>query len=426
MAPKTTKRKQTRRSNFKKKMADSVGVGYAADKALGPLEFFIDSAAQAGLSRRKNLKGKGSLTFRDRSGKFRTIHGPFVSDKLKKSKSEIYTELYGFGEDPLMIEAPKKKSKITMARSRKRKRTPARKLYKAKRRKKSTTLAKRIKAVEAVANQGVGTYDYRRRNGFRISVGQNGVNMTECGGYTTDNASQFMGSLEECIDALPVFDVNTPSVFQTIDFTTGSFQKKVRFAMNKTMCVVQNNYKTPCKVTLMLCYPKEDTSLSPDTALSTGLADKSTTLTKDSSMVSVYDSDLFKNLWKIKTKKSAILQNGEKLVLSNVGFGFDYDPQYVDEHGFDFQSRYGCHQYMLRLEGVVSHDATATGTFNSIGMGEAAVDVVSYRWHKIKYEAGRDLHRIEVEDNLSTMAAGAVTGLKKDTENASWTQGVAA
>lgn len=227
--------------------------------------------------------------------------------------------------------------------------------------------------------------------------------------------------METTLASLQYYDIQNPATLKTASGATGTFSNKFLFEQVRSSCTVRNNYQIPVKVTLYCVVPKSDTSISALTAYTNGITD----ISGPSSLLSlVYltDSPVFKNLWKIKTSRSRVLYSGQEMTLSYNVKDVLYDVAYHDAHTSSYQPKDGTHRWIIRTEGVLSHDATYAN--DDQGFSESAVDYYVDTKYVIKYNALGDITTLTVSDASDTSVTTYVTGFKQDTGNKAYTVGV--
>lgn len=276
-----------------------------------------------------------------------------------------------------------------------------------KRRRKS--LRSELYKLKRLANRGVGTYTYRQRQTGRLLCSVNSRNTASTSINGTTN-------FEEAINNLPTFNPATPGTYTFVDFTAGSLAKSVECIYHSGMMVMKNNYNIPVKATMWCCYPKGDTSIHPDTAWNSGLADVSASATRNTPMCAPMDSPHFRDLWVIHKKVQRTLKAGESLVIKHTVGRFSYDPTFHDEHALLFQTRYKSYAFMYQVEGVLAHDTTADQQGNANG----GVDWQIFRKYVVQYEAGADIEYKEYVDDNDPFTNGAVVASYSDVTKESY------
>lgn len=269
---------------------------------------------------------------------------------------------------------------------------------------------KQLKTLKRRVESGMGTYVYKLRGTTRLIAAVNLQNMATVQGSTT-------GTVEAAIDNLPVFNPALPGTYTFVNFTSGTQQKEVEIAATYSYCIAKNNYNAPARVTMFVCIPRSDTSLSPTTAVSGGLTDEGSGLGITTPLIGPRDSEQFRDLWIVKAQKSSVLVAGQTMKMSYRAGAFQYDPSFVDSHAFDYQPRYHGHAYLIKVEGVLGHDQSAA----EIGYVGAGIDISRVINYVVKYEAGADIHYIEVDDQANSFTNGGVVSSYSDVVKETYT-----
>lgn len=200
------------------------------------------------------------------------------------------------------------------------------------------------------------------------------------------------------------FDSSLPGTLDDVDIAEGTFSHKVLFDTIYSSLTVTNNYGAPCWCTVYICMPKKDTNKSVGLAYTDGLADVGSPPV-DSQLVYVTDSPVFRNLWKIVKTTRKKLQPGSGYTTSHTSKNVTYDPSLNDTHSDTFQSKDKALVYLIRVEGVLSHDSTS----DQQGRGKAGVDYEMNRKYIIKYAAGAQLTTIVETDTSDALPLGRVS-----------------
>jgi hypothetical protein len=275
--------------------------------------------------------------------------------------------------------------------------------YRRRKNTKLNKLSRKVNRLQKVAASGTGTYIWKDRQVGQVQSAQNAVN------YAVSTGVQ-VSTLESAMDAVPMFDPSAPSTFITADLTSGTYQREVMIDSLYSKLTVRNNYNAPVRVCLYCCMPKKDTSISPLSAITNGLADLGSGLDQNTVMLYPSDSDQFKDLWSVVATKKTILTGGREATLRFKSRAFQYDPSFFDTHSLAYQRKYKSHIYLIRVEGRLGHDTSASqrGTLPS------GVDYQVERKIVIKYDAGADIKRIEVLDTSSNFTNQGVVSTPHD------------
>ena len=267
--------------------------------------------------------------------------------------------------------------------------------YKKRRQMKSLKIGQKYLKKRIRNNEGVITY----RNRILKSATTAGINT--CHYNTTDGNT--VSIVELALAELRYFDPSTPGTFITTDLTSGTNYKQT-ICQSFSKFEVMNNYLIPCKVSVYKLVPKEDTAISPTTAITNGFADVGG-LSNTNPQTFPTDSNLFNKLWKIQKTLKKVLYPGQMCKMSHATKEFSFDPAFVDTHNFAYQKKYGGHAYLIKIEGLVTHDTVVT-TENATTQG--AVDIQIDRTIKVTYDAGIDLRFYVAVTDAQTLTNGGV------------------
>lgn len=266
-------------------------------------------------------------------------------------------------------------------------------------------LAKQVKTLNKRSESDLGVLTFRQRTTGRVIANVNSSSYGDLNILTTTY-------YESVLAQLRYYDPSAPSTLVNADGATGSFMKDFSFTKNYCKLSVRNNYQVPCRITVYNCNVKEDTSISPYTAYTQGLADVGNP-TATSTLVYLSDSPQFKDLWKIVATKKCVMQPGEEIVITHSAKPFQYDPSLVDSHSLINQSKYGCFGYVIRIEGILAHDTSA----DEQGHSAAGVDWSLDRTSIVEYSAGADIEYIYVNDASDSFTNSAVASSKPVADN---------
>jgi len=208
------------------------------------------------------------------------------------------------------------------------------------------------------------------------------------------------------------FDSAAPGTLVTADGSSGTYSRKCHFKSVYSAVEVRNNYQVPCKIVAYICAPKEDTSLSPTTCFTNGLADVGNPAST-SPMVHFTDSPQLLSQWRlVKTIKKA-LAPGQTCNFSHATKDIFYDPSVVDSVTSTYQPKYKCFSIVLRVEGVYGHDTSA----DEQGQLAAGIDWAVHTKITCHYDAGADFTYIYISDSSDTFTNGGVIASKPVSDN---------
>lgn len=268
--------------------------------------------------------------------------------------------------------------------------------------------SRRISKLTSKMNNNEATIIYRDRTTARAVTDS----FNECVYVSRDACSK--GLIENAIENLKFFDPADPANLQTVNYSTGTFQKQVLVKAHSYICI-RNNYAVPCMVQLYLCKVKSDTQNSPESAITAGFADVGGLSVRDP-LSKATDSLILKDLWILKQKrKSIILQPGKEVKYYHSEKEFSYDTSLVDTHNQQYVKIFKSFSWLVRVEGVLAHDTA----LDEQGITQCGVDILVDRNFIVKYDAGVDLHEIQTLDSSDTFTNSDphVTTLENEQNN---------
>lgn len=267
-------------------------------------------------------------------------------------------------------------------------------------------LKKEVKHLKQLTESNMGTHIHRTIGSTQLSAS---VGQSTFGGLTGIT----MGVLEQALANLKYYDPSTPGTLLTAPGATGTFAREYLFKSIISSMEIYNNYQVPVHYTLYCFSPKEDTSITPSTAYTSGLADVGG-ISSTSVLAYPTDSDILTDLWKIVKSSRGILQPGQCASISHSVKPFQYDPSLYDSHSLDYQKASGCHTFYVRFHGPVGHDTAAAER----GFLQCALDVIFRVKYEIKYAAGADIKQYSISDTTaSSFTNGGVVSERPVADN---------
>lgn len=178
------------------------------------------------------------------------------------------------------------------------------------------------------------------------------------------------------------FDPANPGTLITASLASPTFTQKCLISCYSAL-YIQNNYQVPCVVTYGVAFPRVDTSISPNSALSQGLADCGNP-DATSVLINFKDSQEFNRLWRVKliTKR---LKPGQMVKLVHKQKGFTYDPSFIDSHTLTYQRETKSAVFVYRVQGVLGHDTSVATEQGFLGSG---VDINVRSVYRVHYNSG--------------------------------------
>lgn len=218
--------------------------------------------------------------------------------------------------------------------------------------------------------------------------------------------------LENVMAQIPITLDSAPATTQATDMTTVTRPTKWWYHIRANI-QLRNNYLFPVDVRSYQVKPKVTSSLSPEAAWATGLTAMfiSDGVYGDPCM-SLSDSQLFKQTYKVLNRQANRLSPGEEVVLYFDMSGY-WDQEYHDEVGSTYDTKYA-NLVLLHIRGVIAHDA---GTEANIGYAEARLDGVLTRKCEISYPHTSATRTINTQLDLAAVADAKIAVKATDVEN---------
>lgn len=253
-----------------------------------------------------------------------------------------------------------------------------------------------IKELKKSIQQSEGVLIYRKRGTSRLigSVNQQSFGASE---------DLTIANLETVLAQLRFFNPAAPATLTQGSGASGTYYREYLFKSIHTNVTVRNNYQIPCKCTLYVVTPKEDTNISATTAYTDGLADVGNP-SYASPLCYLTDSDEFNDLWKIQSTKVKMLMPGEQMHSLHSVKDILYSPATYDSHALAYQKRFGSYQIIVRIDGVLAHDSSA----DQQGFAQCGCDIAWDTTFKVEYDAGVDLKFIYLDDTSDSFTNGAL------------------
>ncbi len=234
----------------------------------------------------------------------------------------------------------------------------------------------------------------------RTSVTGRVVSADSTVGYS--QADAFTPALiEQSLIGLRYFDPSNPATLTDATGTTGTYLRQFGIHSMYAKLVVRNNYRVPAKVTIYTLKPKVDTGIAPQTAFTNGLADQNAPA-GNSTMMFYTDSRQFNDLWIIEKSKSFELTPGHERTAVVSSKSFDYDPSVTDSHNLTYQRGFNTRVFVIRVEGVLTHDSTVT---TEQGKAPAICDWSVETKIVVKYDAGINLDDYTINDGFDSFSS---------------------
>lgn len=272
-------------------------------------------------------------------------------------------------------------------------------------------LAKTVRRIQSRVNTSLSTYVNRVNGSGRIvsSANQNTLTSIVFGNTT---------HTEGAVDNLKYFNPSAPGTLITADLTSATYMQDIQMNIHGVI-EFRNNYQVPCDLAVYLCSVKNDTNITPSTAVTNGLADVGN---PDSSSPFIWptDSPQLTDLWKIESTKKMRLEPGQGFQMSKNSGWFNYDPSLIDSHALSHQKGIKTFAYLIRIQGVIGHDDVNNTLY---GLLPGGVDYTWTRTTKVRYNSGgADITTIEIASSYSTITGNHVLTNQSVADNQVWSQ----
>jgi len=279
--------------------------------------------------------------------------------------------------------------------------------------KRKTSLKKQVKAIQKELKTNQGTLVYKEiATGRSVSTSPNQQTLTPLTQIT-------MGSYETVLAELRFFNPAVPGTLTQGSGASGSYDRNYHFKSVYSKVALVNNYQIPVRVKLYCCMPKEDTNIIPITAFTNGLADVGNP-SSVSPYVDVTEAPQFNKLWKIHKSVKKILMPGQVMKSSINSKDVMYNPSIFDSHSLDYQRKYKCLYWFVRISGVLAHDTVVT---TEQSLAPCGLDFITQTNYTVEYDAGVDLKYIVIADTSdASFTNGGVVSSKPVSDNIGYSQ----
>lgn len=284
------------------------------------------------------------------------------------------------------------------------------KRYKARKQKiprKAKTIKAKVKRLERKVNSNISEHVYRSRTVNALIAAVNVQNSSVNNMITNQ-------TIDNAIANLRYFDPATPGTLLTADVGASTYNQSITIKSMYSNATIRNNYAVPLYLKAYVCEPKVDTSISPLSAWTNGLADQGN---PSATFPCMYpsDSDQFNELWKITALKKVFLQPGQQVEVSHSSKRpFIFDPSLEDSHPSTYNIKWSPAALFCQVSGAIAHDS-ALDEQGSIGCG---IDILIDTTIKVSYNSGGPkLKDFTVSNASATPTNGFLCANKPDSNN---------
>lgn len=266
-----------------------------------------------------------------------------------------------------------------------------------------------IRELKRLTESDMGTLTYRKLENGTWDAKQNEQGIQLINGSTNT-------TVEAALAQLRYYNPSAPSTLVTADGTTGTYNKEFLVRNTHSTLMLKNSFMVPCNVSVYLCRPKRDTSITPSTSWQDGLTDTTASVTTTSILVYPTDSSVFTDLWSIEKKKTYYMPAGKKITCTHSEKAFQYEPSVNDEHALTYQRKNKSFVWMVVIHGDMSHDSVAPST--QLGTTKVSLDYLVINKYVINYAAGADIRFLHVDTSeLTSQTTSALTGVIRIPDN---------
>jgi hypothetical protein len=237
------------------------------------------------------------------------------------------------------------------------------------------------------------------------------LNLNNRCAYDSMNAAT-SSQIDAVVARLGIVDPATGNYTQLSQDQTRSIHFNVKTIYTKID--IANNHNIPCQVDVYVCKCKVNTNESPETSMinndedismsgATGTAQNEQAATN----VITYPTDypVFRQKWKIINHEKTMLQAGDSIKVAYNEKNRDHNPELIEAAGTVFIRNDIV--YLIRVQGVVCHDKTATA---NVGLGDGGIDMVMYRKYLLEYDGLGALEDADTLNNLPSVPTPVVFG----------------
>lgn len=265
-----------------------------------------------------------------------------------------------------------------------------------------------------IANQNLSCYESRTYNSEFLICSSNGAAARS---YYINDRSQ----TDVAMNALRFYDPAFPTSVRVVDYTLGTYQKKVYFGSTLLSAYIRNNYSTPIMLRVYNIRVVANTNTAYEDLLNQTVPDISNI--GSGSSLGIYPGDVKQTnpLYKPKLIKKRILNPGSACWCKVRSRGFVYDNSTLDSIGAQFVKKLNTRLMYFKVEGIIGHTELGGGVVDTM-TAQAGVDIRIKSFYKVYYDAGMSSHFIRYV-NSDTTSTEAIVALRAS-ERYQYTPGV--
>lgn len=272
-------------------------------------------------------------------------------------------------------------------------------------------ISREVRNIQRNLSTNTGYLTIKRRTPFSVECVANSMNQLNIDAHS-------IPLMEVNLTAVPYFE---GGALTNVDLTNDLFQRKVHFKSISSSITLRNNRITPCEVRVYIMESKADTSNSPTAYFQTGITDQMDVPSTTHPMLYLSDVEQVKDMWKtVKTVKKT-LNGGQQCSVSHTVKNIIYDTSLFDHHALHYQKKYKNFTFVVRIEGVPSHDNDSSGV---IGSCDSKLTILQDTVTHIEYDSGSSgTKRIICVNNSSSQTSPVVCQSTKRIQNSGGIEG---
>jgi len=285
----------------------------------------------------------------------------------------------------------------------------------------SRTAVKNTQAVKQITKEVKNIQRNLQTNTGYLTIKSRTPFSAECSANQADHQNIDGSSIpimETFLTAVPYFE---GGALVNVDLTNDLFQRKVHFKSISSSITLRNNRITPCECRVYIMESKADTSTAPTGYFTTGITDQMDVPALNHPMLYLSDSEQVKDMWKQVKCVRKILNCGSQFSVSHTIKNIVYDTSLYDTHALHYQKKYKNFTFVVRIEGVPSHQADSSGT---IGSCDSKVTILQDTVAHLEYDSGSSgTKRIICVNNSSSQTNPVIGQTTKRIQNSAGAEG---
>lgn len=277
--------------------------------------------------------------------------------------------------------------------------------------KKVCHIENQLKDLRRAEDASLGLMTYRNVINTSLRVGDN---VQKVASYAINRSQDY----ESVLANLKYYDPSDPANLVTASGVTGAYQKEFLVKNINAKLEMRNNYQSDVCLTVYLCIPKSDSSISPDTAWTNGITtDAGNVLANTELNQYPTDYDVFRDLWTAKRVCYKKLSPGQSATATTNISDVTFDPALYAQHSADYQRRWKSQRWLVVVTGTISHDSVSP---NDVGLSSAGVDILISSTWKVQYDAGVNISYVYLDTTYDTPGTGFVQSHQPVADNISY------